>query len=377
MSDPATYLMAEPGSWVEEVAHPGAAEESAHETALRENVAAEPKPKSKADALYDKLVAELIAAMEQGEMPWQRPWFCQLPANLYSKREYQCLNSFVLESQRKCCGYKTSWWITAKQAAKLGGAIRADQLDKSSFVFCVRRCTYLTRDGSGRHIHVPHLMVRIHDVFNFDQTEGLEKHRPPGPSVDFHPIEEAEQIVRGYTDPPVMRENDTRAYYRPHADIVGMPSRHDFISVEEFYATLFHELVHSTGHEKRTQRLLKGKWRRDCVEAYAREELVAELGASFLCAKAGFQSRTAKNSAAYVQSWLKALRHDKRFLFWAAGNAQKASDWILGKRPTGDGTGATEVDSMVLDPGWGSGIYPQELKLVPDSKPAKVVRRRI
>src|ERR1039457_2340718 len=128
--------------------------------------------------------------------------------------------------------------------------------------------------------------------------------------------------------PPVIKHGMTRAYYSPHEDCVGLPARERFERTEDYYSTVFHELIHSTGHEKRLKRFTEAAGYGS--NPYCKEELIAEMGAAFLCGLAEIGERTIDNSAAYLKGWLEQLRHDKTLIVQAAAQAQKAADFILG-----------------------------------------------
>lgn len=181
------------------------------------------------------------------------------------------------------------------------------------------------------------MLLRYYTVFNVAQCEGLEKHLPPLHPVDpanvIPPIASAERIIRQYKNSPAIREKaGDRAYYHSSSDTIVLPQRGQFKSEAEYYSTLFHECVHSTGHESRLKRntLLDAHYFGD--ENYSREELVAELGAAFLCGEAGIENEAAlKNSAAYLNGWRKKLKEDSKIIVIAAAQAQKAADHILSK----------------------------------------------
>ena len=132
---------------------------------------------------------------------------------------------------------------------------------------------------------------------------------------------------------PAIRHGLDRAFYSPAADSVGMPSPERFDTPENYYNVLFHELTHSTGHESRLNRKgvsgTDGQWAGFGSQSYSKEEMVAEMGAAFLCGQAGIVERTIDNSAAYLRSWLERLKNDCRLVVQAAAQAQKAADFIL------------------------------------------------
>jgi antirestriction protein ArdC len=187
-------------------------------------------------------------------------------------------------------------------------------------------------DKDGKPKTIPYL--RYYTVFNAAQIDDIEFPEPAIETIDYNPIDRAESIVAGYTGKPEIKYGFTLACYRPPLDEVNMPAPERFSSAEEHYGTLFHELVHSTGHEKRLARRGSHEVRHFGDEAYSKEELVAEMGAAFLNSEAGIEAPTLENSAAYIQSWLKALKNDSKILIQAASLAQKAADYILGKLST-------------------------------------------
>jgi antirestriction protein ArdC len=149
----------------------------------------------------------------------------------------------------------------------------------------------------------------------------------------FEPIEAAESIAKSYADGPAIEHQGQEAYYRPSIDTVRLPTQSRFASTEEYYSTLFHELAHSTGHSNRLSRGLDETLHPFGSPDYGKEELIAEMAAAFLSAHAGIKPAVIENQAAYIGSWTKTLKSDKRLVIQAAGAAQKAADWIRGKRP--------------------------------------------
>jgi len=183
----------------------------------------------------------------------------------------------------------------------------------------------------------PIWIIRAYRVVNLDQIAGpgadkfREKHPPvSGPVNDNDPIAACDEIVANMPQRPGVRYGGDKAYFRPWTDTVHMPKRNTFISSEAFYATLFHELTHSTGHEDRLNRKSLTDGTPFGSPTYSREELVAEMGAAFLCAMAGIADPTIQNSASYIHSWLRFLKSDPKALIVAGAQAQKASDFILG-----------------------------------------------
>jgi antirestriction protein ArdC len=168
-------------------------------------------------------------------------------------------------------------------------------------------------------------------LFNAEQVEGV---KVPGGVIEegpaFTPIEAAVSVAQGYRDGPVVEHGGSVACYYPAPDLVRLPNPQRFENPEGYYATLFHELVHSTGNEKRLKRGVGEKLAPFGSPDYSKEELVAEIGAAFLCATAGISPPTIEQSAAYLEGWRRSLKADKKLVIAAAGQGQRAADHILG-----------------------------------------------
>mgnify|MGYP001163665349 FL=1 len=171
-------------------------------------------------------------------------------------------------------------------------------------------------------------IVHVHTVYNLDLIEGIET--PSTEHIEFNIIEEAEAIVKGFADKPsVHHDGNGRAYYSPSEDRVHMPKKNSFKSDDAYYAVLFHELTHSTGHKSRVSRELD-KIAKFGDSVYAREELVAEIGSAMLCRMSGIESNQ-ENSTAYLKNWLGALKNDSSLIHKAVKDAQRAVDYITNK----------------------------------------------
>jgi antirestriction protein ArdC len=271
---------------------------------------------------YEVVTESIIKQLESGVAPWRKPWRTEMPANLASKKEYRGINVFLLASQ----GYGSRYWLTYRQAQTLGGSVRKGE--HGSKVVFWKIDEYRKEDKeTGETENRKSILLRYYTVFNLEQCEGIKS---PEPTRVIAPLEQCEIIVNSMPNPPSL-EQDSRAFYRPSTDTVGVPARSAFDSGEEFYSTLFHELTHSTGHPSRVGREGIMEHNPFGSEDYSKEELVAEMGAAMLCGVAGIQSRTLGNSAAYLQSWINRLRSDSRLIVSAASQAQKAADYILAR----------------------------------------------
>ncbi len=277
-----------------------------------------------ADA-YQRITDHIVTLLETGTVPWHKPWNAEtgMPKNLASGKPYRGINIFMLGTQH----YTSPWWLTFKQCKDRGGRIKKG--GKSTPVVFWKVSEYTSQDtDSGEEEIRKGFLLRYYNVFNVEQCEGIEY--PPTEIVhnDIQPIDACERIVVSMPDAPVIADICQQAFYSPGLDIINMPPRYLFSSAEEYYSTLFHELTHSTGHEKRLNRKSLADIMSFGDTNYSKEELCAEMGAAYLCGIAGIENRTIDNSAAYIDGWLSKLRHDPKVLVQAAAQAQKAVDSI-------------------------------------------------
>jgi antirestriction protein ArdC len=235
---------------------------------------------------------------------------------------------FLLATQ----GYGSPYWLTFNQAKQLGAHVR--QGEKSTLVSFWKFNEYAKENRErGETENKTSALLRYYRVFNIEQCEGLkslqgDEHKP------VNPIAECESIANRMPNAPRI-EQHSHAFYRPSADIVGMPSRNCFESSEAYYSTLFHELTHSTGHTRRLNRFEENSTDHQFgSESYSKEELIAEMGAAMLAGMAGISHATLSNSASYLQSWMNRLKSDSRLILSAASHAQKSTDYIFGSSQT-------------------------------------------
>ncbi len=276
------------------------------------------------EKVYARITEQIVEKLEAGTVPWRKPWKSgpeSLPVNLVSRKRYRGINVFLLALQP----FNSNYWVSYKQAKLLGGNVRMGEKGTPVLFW---KWHEIEDKAKG-----PIPVVRYYTVFNVEQTEGVEYPKPDTSPCKVKPIEAAEEIVRGYQPRgPLVRSRGNQACYIPAEDVVYMPVAAAFEKTEEFYSTLFHEMTHSTGHEKRLHRqtLLEG-----CPfgsATYSKEELVAEFGGAMLCGEAGISNVTIDNSASYIAGWLKKLRNDRRLIVVAAAQAQRAVDFILDRK---------------------------------------------
>jgi antirestriction protein ArdC len=270
---------------------------------------------------YDRITDRITTLLEQGTVPWHKPWKARtgLPRNFVSKNPYRGINVFLLLAMM----YESPFWLTFRQVSQLGGSVRKGE-KACPVVFWKQTTGEDKKTGEEKKKY----LLRFYHVFNVSQCDGLKISAEP---VQENVIAKPEDIVAGMPQPPILKHGMTHAYYSPREDCVGLPPRERFEKTEDYYSTVFHEFVHSTGHEKRLKRSTLTEKSGFGSNPYCKEELIAEMGAAFLCGLAEIGERTIDNSAAYLNGWLEQLRNDKTLIVQAAAQAQKAADFILGR----------------------------------------------
>ena len=282
-----------------------------------------------ASNVYEIVTARIIERIEKdGVLPWRKPWKSYLshdgaPQNLVSKKPYRGSNVWMLMMG----GYSSPFFVTFKQAKELGGSVR-----KGEKGWPVVYWIWFKKENktTGEKEQIP--VLKYYTVFNLQQCEGIEIPKLEAKKLNtLESIEACDRIVANMPSAPRIEHKEAQAYYSPSADRVNMPLKASFVSAHAYYHTLFHELTHATGHESRLGRL-KGTalLARYGSEPYAKEELVAELGASYVSGIAGIQATQEDQTVAYIQGWLSALKKDPKLLIHASAQAQKAADFILG-----------------------------------------------
>lgn len=290
---------------------------------------------------YQEVTGYVIEALEKGVAIWRKPWGHQsggmgaFPKNLVTQQNYKGWNHFYLSWAIRIGGFSSPYFITFKQAQALGGHIR-----KGSRGYPITKWVKKDAEGdapTGRSDERPpagsiKMFPVTHMVFNAEQTEGVAyPSYQPEAFTPSRKITVCDGIINAMPDPPQIKEEGCRAFYNRALDMVEVPPIGDFGCPEEYYSTLFHELVHSTGHAKRLNRQELVNNDGFGGQNYSREELVAELGAAYLCGMAQIEQKTIDNSAAYIAGWLGALKNDKTLILKAASKAQAAADFILQK----------------------------------------------
>jgi antirestriction protein ArdC len=283
---------------------------------------------------YQLVTEQILAALERGVVPWRQPWkgADDAPQNLATGRPYRGVNVLLLQAVRTREGYGSPWWLTFNQARGLRGHVRKGE--RATHVVYWHPAFDLEEPPKPpREVErTPGFALRYYYVFNTDQCDRLDARIPCRAHPLFQPIERAARIVDAMATPPLLVQGSDTAYYRPSDDSVHLPEPTAFHSAEAYYATMFHELTHATGHPTRLGRFpLDASVAPFASPDYSAEELVAEMGAAFLCGDAGIVAATLDWSASYVESWLRVLNGDPALVIFAASRAQKAADLILGR----------------------------------------------
>ncbi|QLF72069.1 DUF1738 domain-containing protein (plasmid) [Peteryoungia desertarenae] len=284
--------------------------------------------------VYTEVTNTIIAAIEAGAGSWQMPWHrhgegLNRPVNIDTTKAYRGINVLSLWASAQARGFATGTWGTYRQWQTKGCQVRKGE--KASLVVFYKELNVEETNDNGETQSGKRLMARASYVFNADQVDGYDAPAIPEPKDAVQVIEAADRFISA-TGATVCH-GGTRAFYRPSDDIIQMPERERFLgtetssATESYYATLLHELIHYSGAPNRCDRQF-GKRFGD--EAYAVEELVAELGAAFLCADLGVALTPRPDHAAYVGSWLKVLKADKKAIFTAASAAARATDFLAG-----------------------------------------------
>jgi len=274
--------------------------------------------------VYDRITDRITALLSQGTVPWHKPWKARtgLPRNFVSQKPYRGINVFLLLAM----SYESPYWLTCRQANRLGGFVRKGE--KACPVVFWKQLKIEDKESGEVDKKIP--LLRYYSVFNVSQCEGL-KNIPAPVETNGNGISKPEDIVANMPQPPVIKHGMTHAYYSPREDCIGLPARERFERMEDYFSTIYHECVHASGHEKRLKRSTLTESAGYGSNPYCKEELIAEMGAAFLCGQAEIAERTIDNSAAYIKGWLTQLQNDKMLIVQAAAQAQKAADFILGR----------------------------------------------
>jgi antirestriction protein ArdC len=287
--------------------------------------------------VYTRVTDKIIADLEKGIRPWMKPWSASAAATRitlplrHNGEPYRGINILLLWSEAIDRGYTSAHWMTYRQAMELGGHVRKGESGSTVVYASNRSLKTIEDDGSIEERDV--YLMRAYTVFNTEQIDGLPVQfaaaaEPPREKLAL--IEAAERFFDATS--AIVRHGGNQAYYTEGADYIQLPYPETFTDAGSYAATKAHELTHWTKHASRLNRDFGRKRFGD--EGYAREELVAELGAAFLCAALGIAAEIRDDHAAYIGEWLKVLKGDRRAIYSAAAQAQRAVDFLNRLQPS-------------------------------------------
>ena len=290
--------------------------------------------------VYTRITNKIIADLERGNLTWLQPWQAGHAAGEVSRplrstgERYQGVNVLMLWAAAMEKGYVAPIWMTFNQAKELCANVRKGE--HGSLVVYANRMTKTVQDEKGEDVekHIP--FMKGYTVFNVEQIENLPAHyyarTEPKHATALERIEAVEKFVA--STGALIKHGGNRAFYRMGDDFVQMPELQAFKNTESYYATAAHEITHWTRHPSRLDRSFDQKRFGD--SGYAMEELVAEIGSAFLCADLEITPEPREDHAAYIESWLKALKNDKRAVFTASSHAQRATDYLHSLQPSSE-----------------------------------------
>lgn len=275
-------------------------------------------------SIYEIITNRIVEEIEKNNiLPWQKEWSCKLPMNYCSQRQYRGINLLLLPQTA------SNQFITWSQLSALRKKDGSLKLKKG----CIQHIVIFFNtfedkpEEDGQIEHKGYL--KYYKVFAIEDVENLKPMRVN--NINNNPHEDTESLINSYLSKESISLNTIsgdKACYSPTLDRITIPQLQAFNSSNSYYQTLLHECIHSSGHAKRLNRLSNDAF--FGIKNYSKEELTAELGASFLCGQLGLETdKTINNSAAYIKSWLRVLKDDKRFIYHASAQAQRAVDYIL------------------------------------------------
>jgi len=276
--------------------------------------------------IYETITNRFIEQLKKGSVPWQKSWLAA--QNLVSQKPYQGINALLLG----CTDYKSPFWVTFRQSLDLGGNVRKGEKSMPIifYKFLEKRnaAGQIERRADGTAKRVP--LVRWSNVFNLDQTVGIQAPNISVSRAQAEPLERAAAIVKEAKVCPI-HQGGFSPVYLPKLDVIRVPEIEKFHSPQDYHHELFHEMSHSTGHSSRLNRDGVTKPVKFGSEHYCKEELIAEISAAFLSNEAGILDQVRfENSAAYVDSWISHLQKDPHLIVSAASQAQRSANFILG-----------------------------------------------
>jgi antirestriction protein ArdC len=282
--------------------------------------------------VFEIVTEQILNHLCAGVIPWRKPWTSKirLPLNLVTGKKYRGINVWLLLAS----SYASPYWLTFNQAKTLGGTIKKGEKSSIVVFWNFKEVDELNEaTGAMEKKNIPFL--KYYRVFNAVQCEGITCPDQPE-EAHADPIAEAEALIEGYKGRPKIKHGFVKACYNPAEDLIKMPNKAAFVNVENYYSVIYHEATHSTGAVSRLNRETLTTPAAFGSKNYAREELIAEMGAAYLCAITGIAHATIENSAAYIQGWRDSISKDSKLVVLAAAQAQKAVNYIMGRQKDDD-----------------------------------------
>lgn len=276
------------------------------------------------------ITQRFIELLEKGVTPWKKTWNSNqrdFAKNIISNKEYQGINFFMTNFS----DYESEKWGTFKQIKSIGGKVKKGEKGTPIVFYSI-----MEKEQEEKEEKKTIPFLRMSYVFNIEQCEGLENEKTEVETFEHDPIDRCENIINSFpvTFPEVRHEKQS-AFYSPSLDYINLPEKSLFPKVEEYYSTYFHEAIHATGHKMRLDREGVSGISYFGDSTYSKEELIAELGSAFLCAKAGIDDETQNQSASYLYGWIKVLKENPKILLQSSSQAQKAVDYLLDTKKDG------------------------------------------
>lgn len=276
--------------------------------------------------VYELVTNRIIEQLENGVIPWEKPWSGTLEGafNRISKKPYSLLNQMLLLHDGE--------YATFNQWKNLGGKVRKGEKSEIVVFWKIQPIEETKEDGEKTIKQIP--LLRYYNIFHISQVDGVKELDKKELNDDIEPIEQAENVINDYKTREHLQVIETlsnKAFYSPTMDYVQVPQKEQYQNINEYYSTLFHELIHSTMHKSRLNRVAEQKGLAHFGnEEYSKEELIAEIGSTTILSLLGIETtKTFKNSTAYIQSWLRVLRNDNKFIVSASSKSEKAVKYIM------------------------------------------------
>ena len=275
--------------------------------------------------IYNKVTNLILEKLRQGVIPWRKSWVSYYPHNFISKKEYQGINFILLSSY----DFPSHYFLTFKQAKKLGGNVLKGAHGLPVVFWKILNYTDAKIKEDSIEMKDKHFpFMKNSTVFNLSQTSLYREEKAK--LKELPPRPKAKDLLQSLSFVPEIRNNKGKAYYTPAQNFISIPFKNQFESMDEYYATLFHEIIHSTGHKEKLNRFTQPDQFNHKSHAYSFEELIAEIGSSFLCAMCGIDN-TLDNSASYIKGWLSKLQDDEKLIIKASTQAKNAVNFLLNK----------------------------------------------